>query len=202
MGYIVFLRHGQTDWNVKSVTQGREDIPLNETGIKQAHEAAQGLASSLKRTGFKIDRIYTSPLSRAKDTANTVSDAIGNVPVIVDQRLIERDFGNLSGMYYDKNSPTVLRDTSDPTVETKKSLIDRVNSLIASEVNSGESILFVTHGAITRIYAMNAKKCDRVAETELGIMGNCSLVVYSYDGNEALLLGYDIKPSELNVEEL
>ena len=156
MSTIVFLRHGQTDWNIISITQGREDIPLNETGINQAKEASRDLAIALEKTGFKFNKIYTSPLSRASDTAKMISSAIGNVPIVVDERLIERDFGNLSGMYYDKNSPTVLRDTEDPTVETRKSLIDRVNSLI-SEVNKDENVLFVTHGAITRIYAKNAK---------------------------------------------
>ena len=201
MSIIVFLRHGQTDWNVKSVTQGREDIPLNEQGIKQAQQASSDLAYALKKTGFTFSKIYTSPLCRASDTANMVSKAIDNIPVIIDDRLIERDFGNLSGMYYDKNSPTVLRDTDDPTVETKQSLINRVNSLI-SDIPKNENVLFVTHGAITRIYAMNAKKSDRVSENDIGIMANCSLVVYSYDGKEAILIGYDIPPKSFNVEEL
>lgn len=201
MSTIVFLRHGQTDWNIISITQGREDIPLNETGINQAKEASGDLAIALEKTGFKFNKIYTSPLSRASDTAKMISSAIGNVPIVVDERLIERDFGNLSGMYYDKNSPTVLRDTEDPTVETRKSLIDRVNSLI-SEVNKNENVLFVTHGAITRIYAKSAKKSDKVAENDIGIMGNCSLVVYSYDGNEPILVGYDIKPIDFDIKEL
>ncbi len=202
MSIIVFLRHGQTDWNIKSITQGREDIPLNETGINQAKVSACDLAVALDKTGFRLDKIYTSPLSRANDTAKIISSAIGNVPVIADKRLIERDFGNLSGMYYDKNSPTVLRDTDDPTVETRQSLIDRVNSLIKDEVKGNENVLFVTHGAITRIYAMNAKKSIRVAENEIGIMGNCSLVVYSYDEKEPILIGYDIKPIDFDIKEL
>ena len=201
MSTIVFLRHGQTDWNIISITQGREDIPLNETGISQAKEASGDLAIALEKTGFKFNKIYTSPLSRASDTAKMISSAIGNVPIVVDERLIERDFGNLSGMYYDKNSPTVLSDTEDPTVETRKSLIDRVNSLI-NEVNKDENVLFVTHGAITRIYAKNAKKSDKVSENDIGIMGNCSLVVYSYDGNEPILVGYDIKPIDFDIKEL
>lgn len=201
MSTIVFIRHGQTDWNIISITQGREDIPLNETGINQAKKASRDLANALKKTGFKFDRIYTSPLSRASDTAKMISSAIGNVPIVVDERLIERDFGNLSGMYYDKNSPTVLRDTDDPSVETRQSLINRVNSLIC-EVKENENVLFVTHGAITRIYAKNAKKSDKVAENDIGIMGNCSLVVYSYDKNEPILIGYDIKPIDFDIKEL
>ncbi len=202
MSIICFLRHGQTDWNTKSLTQGRENIPLNQKGIDQAIKASADLKHSLEKTGFKFDKIYSSPLSRALDTAKMVAEAIGNVPVIVDQRLIERDFGELSGMYYDKNSPTVLRDTDNPTVETTQSLIDRVNSLISDKVKKDENVLFVTHGAITRIYAMNAKKSKEVSKKEIGIMGNCSLVVYSYDGKEPLLIGYDIEPKKFNLQEL
>lgn len=202
MSIVVFIRHGQTDWNTKNLTQGRENIPLNQKGIDQAIKASADLKHSLEKTGFKFNKIFSSPLCRALDTAKMIADAIGNTPVIVDQRLIERDFGNLSGTYYDKNSPTVLRDTSDPTVETKQSLIERVNSLIKDEVGMNENVLFVTHGAITRIYAMNAKKSDAVSKNEIGIMGNCSLVVYSYDGNEPILIGYDIAPKNFNAQEL
>lgn len=202
MGIICFIRHGQTDWNVKSLTQGREDIPLNKTGIEQARIASSDLAMALKRTGFSFDRIYSSPLSRASDTANMLSQAIGNIPVIIDNRLIERDFGNLSGVYYDKNSLAVLRDVTDTTVESRQSMIDRVNSLIRDEVKEQDNVLFVTHGAITRIYAIHAKKGESVAENEIGIMGNCSLVAYKYDGNEPILVGYDISPSDFDVEEL
>ena len=200
MGIIVFLRHGQTDWNIRSVTQGREDIPLNENGINQARQAASDLACSIKETNFRFDRIYTSPLSRASDTAHMVSRAIGNVPVIVDERLIERDFGNLSGVYYDKNSLAVLRDVTDETVESRASMISRVNDLIKNEIKENENVLFVTHGAITRIYAICAKKSDRVSENDIGIMGNCSLVVYNYDGNELILTGYDINPKDFKGE--
>ena len=69
MSIICFLRHGQTDWNVKGLMQGIEEIPLNETGIMQAKQASSELAQALDGKNFKFDRIYTSPLSRAKVTA-------------------------------------------------------------------------------------------------------------------------------------
>jgi flavin reductase (DIM6/NTAB) family NADH-FMN oxidoreductase RutF len=49
---------------------------------------------------------------------------------------------------------------------------------------------------------LHAKKSDKVAENDIGIMGNCSLVVYSYDGNEPILVGYDIKPIDFDIKEL
>lgn len=202
MSIICFLRHGQTDWNVKGLMQGIEEIPLNETGIMQAKQASSELANALDGKDFKFDRIYTSPLSRARVTAQEFAKKLGDIPVIVDKRLIERDFGILSGKTYDKNSKAVLQDMTEPSVETAKSLIDRVNSLIKDEVKNNENVIFVTHGAITRIYAKNAKKAQSVSEIDIGIIGNCALVAYKYDGNESELIGYDIPTADFNVEEL
>ena len=65
---IYIVRHGQTDWNVEGRNQGRTDIELNETGIKQAEEIAK------KLEGKKFDMVFSSPLKRAYKTAQIISN--------------------------------------------------------------------------------------------------------------------------------
>ena len=60
---IIVVRHGQTDWNLEKRYQGRMDIELNGTGIKQATEI------SLKLSNIKFDKVFSSPLKRAYATA-------------------------------------------------------------------------------------------------------------------------------------
>jgi uncharacterized phosphatase len=83
IGLFYFIRHGETDWNRKGIYQGPHDIPLNETGIAQAKEAAVKLAS------LDIDAIVTSPLSRALSTAKIISEVKGDWPLTVMSEFVE-----------------------------------------------------------------------------------------------------------------
>ena len=87
---LYISRHGQTPWNVEDLICGRTDVPLTEVGQQQA----KLLAESAKDKG--IDMILCSPLLRARQTAQAVSDAVG-VPVQIDERLTEFDFGTFDG---------------------------------------------------------------------------------------------------------
>ena len=89
---LLYLRHGQTDWNAQRLFQGRTDIPLNETGRGQARAQAQALSSHQP----PVDLIYASPLLRAKETAEIVQQALG-APIYFDERLVERGYGDLEG---------------------------------------------------------------------------------------------------------
>src|SRR6476620_209508 len=64
---LYIARHGETDWNAQHKLQGMTDIPLNENGRKQAAALAESL------TGVHLDAIYSSTLSRSRDTAQTVA---------------------------------------------------------------------------------------------------------------------------------
>ncbi|MCJ9699681.1 MULTISPECIES: histidine phosphatase family protein [unclassified Bradyrhizobium] len=85
------LRHGATDWNREGRFQGRTDNPLNEDGLRQAHEAVDMLG------GVSISRIVASPLVRAARTAEIIADAI-SVPLAIDEGIIEFDFGSFEGL--------------------------------------------------------------------------------------------------------
>jgi len=84
------VRHGTTDWVDRHILHGITDIPLNETGIRQA----RAIAVALKESGAR--RLYTSPLSRCVRTADLISEEIGLQPVVIDG-LKELDFGWLEG---------------------------------------------------------------------------------------------------------
>ena len=81
---IYVIRHGQTELNSRGVLQGRSDRPLNETGIAQARAAAERLRD------IRFDRVYTSPLVRAVQTAQILAP---DITPVIDARLIEMDYG-------------------------------------------------------------------------------------------------------------
>lgn len=87
---IYIFRHGQTDYNVARRVMGQLDIPLNDVGRVQAAELANKLETAT------IDVIYSSPLTRAIETAQAIADKIG-APIITDARLMERNNGKLQG---------------------------------------------------------------------------------------------------------
>jgi broad specificity phosphatase PhoE len=86
---LYIARHGETDWNVQHRLQGWTDVPLNETGRKQA----AALAESLK--GVHIDAIYSSTLSRSRETAQTVAGSTMTVTSL--DGLRERNYGHFQG---------------------------------------------------------------------------------------------------------
>ena len=89
---IYITRHGQTDWNTKWKLQGRTDTELNDFGREQARKTGEGL----RRTGIRFDRVYSSPLKRALETAAIMSD-FAQEAVMKDDRLIELSFGQAEG---------------------------------------------------------------------------------------------------------
>ena len=145
------LRHGQTDWNVELRLQGSTDIPLNDTGRIQARRAADILA------GQGLTRIIASPLSRALETATIVGERLGLTPVI-DDRLIERNFGQFEGMTIDEvhQHREEMREHMNPVAdvdgkhypwnaESLAAVIDRVYACVNEHRTAG-MCLFVCHG--------------------------------------------------------
>jgi broad specificity phosphatase PhoE len=120
---IYLIRHGETDWNRQNRLQGTEDIELNETGIAQSEKCAKAVAPVL------ADVILSSPLKRAKATAEIIARHMSGVPVIVEQDLIERDFGSLSGLVL-KDKQTLLGYGSDSRMEPFEHLTERLMRVV------------------------------------------------------------------------
>jgi broad specificity phosphatase PhoE len=97
MTLLHLVRHGRSIWNAAGRIQGQIDIELDEIGLQQA----QRIADRLERE--PIEAIYSSPLLRAKATAEVIA-ARFNLPVTPDARLMEYDFGVISGLTWDEVS--------------------------------------------------------------------------------------------------
>lgn len=149
---IYLARHGQTDWNVAHKAQGRTDIPLNETGVKQAEE----LREKIKNLDFDI--CYASPLSRAKQTAEIAVD--GKCKIVFDERLMERCFGDYEGKLVNSWLETVGEDIGDLKLNTNKNGMEPVRDVLArtkavlddieNKHDNDSRILIVSHGQVSR----------------------------------------------------
>ena len=140
---IYIIRHGQTEMNHRGVLQGRSDHPLNAAGIAQAEEAA-----SLLR-GIPFSAVYTSPLTRALQTARIVAPGI--VPM-VDPRLVEMDYGPYEGADLRRLPPEVItffRDfVHNPAprgMEPLGEVVRRTGAFLEERCRTEEDFLISTH---------------------------------------------------------
>ena len=139
-----YLRHGQTDWNAKDLSQGNVDIPLNAVGIQQAHDAA----AKLKYRG--IASIFVSPLSRAVDTARIVADALGLGYSIIPS-LREVSFGVQEGKEMGDWFHDWVDDAFTPEgAESFAALRARTRGAINEALLGQAPVLVVGHGAVFR----------------------------------------------------
>jgi uncharacterized phosphatase len=137
---ICLVRHGQTDWNFQEIIQGREDIPLNEVGKQQARQSATFLSEQ------EWDIMISSPLGRAYETAKTIADAVNIEEILLDERFVERNFGEASG----KPIPDVRHFIAKETVqglETEKEIVERCFQAIqhVADTYAGKRIIIVAH---------------------------------------------------------
>ena len=146
MTLIYLVRHGQTDWNLEHRIQGSTDIPLNEQGRLQAERAGM----LLSRRSW--DRLYSSPLSRAFETATILGSTIGwETPLPLDA-LVERNYGEAEGMTNTEIDSLYPGDLPIPGRESRTAVADRVMPALMAlaEQHPGEHVLVVTHGAVIR----------------------------------------------------
>lgn len=139
---IYFVRHGETDWNATGRLQGRTDIPLNETGMKQAEQCGEFLKS------LHWDVMLTSPLRRAKQTAEIINRVL-NLPLYEIDEFIERDFGDAEGMTM-KEVIAAFPDRKYPNKEDRISLNARIMEGLRkiNEQYGERNVLLITHGAV------------------------------------------------------
>ncbi len=148
------MRHGQTTESARRSYSGRRDVPLTEHGRDQARRAGERLRDA------GVDAIYSSPLSRAADTARMIGEATG-VPVRVDERLTEVDYGPLEGLNREGAGERfgepfqAWRDdpmgSPMPGAEPLTKALDRARSATADVIAAGGCPLIVGHQGILRL---------------------------------------------------
>ncbi len=153
MAKIVFIRHGETEWNAESRLQGQLDVGLSELGLEQAAILKEGM----KNRSFH--RIYSSPLKRALDTARIVHAEESEI--LLDQRLSEIYLGKWQGLTVDevkqsygeeyavfRNTPELFKSDG---METLESLGERFAQFVRSIMGEKDKqFCVVSHGTAMR----------------------------------------------------
>ncbi len=154
MSYLYLVRHGETEWNRRHRIQGSTDIPLNDTGRAQAARTGRLLARR------QWDGIYSSPLSRAFETATIVANVVGlGTPESVPE-LAERNFGEAEGLTGDDVMRKFPGTMPVPGRESREDVALRVMPVLEriAATEPGRHVIVATHGAVIRtvLLAVNA----------------------------------------------
>jgi len=163
---LVLVRHGQSEWNLQNLFTGWRDVDLTDKGVAEAQAAGR----QLKALGLRFDVAYTSALVRAQRTMDLMLEELGqrSLPVIRDQALNERDYGDLSGLNKDdarkrwgEEQVHIWRrsyDVAPPGGESLKDTAARVLPYyiqdILPRVLRGERVLVSAHGNSLRALVM------------------------------------------------
>lgn len=151
---VTLVRHGQTERSKIGAYSGRLDIALTDTGREQARQTAQRLVDA------GVDAVVTSPLTRARDTAQAIADATG-APLRVDERLTEIDYGPFEGLDRDgaraKIGPAFGAWRADPFgapvpgTEPLSDALVRARAATADALAAHDHPVIVGHQGILRI---------------------------------------------------
>lgn len=146
-GRLVLVRHGQTDWNAAGRMQGTSDIPLNDTGRAQAREAGRRIAELAE----SWDLLVSSPLGRARETAQIIGEQVGLELSQTMPGIIERHYGTAEGQvldYEDSRHPQDLYEDVEAEAEVYRRGVAACRELVRA--HPGERILAVSHGTLIR----------------------------------------------------
>ena len=149
---IALFRHGQTDFNRDGRLQGTSDIPLNETGIAQAHTAARLLADG-PSTDARWDAVVSSPLVRAAVTADIIAAELGLEVCGRYPSLIERAYGEAEGLTKEEAVARFGDDWpgEEDFYDLQRRAVAAVDDVAAR--NTVDALVIVTHGTFIRAFA-------------------------------------------------
>ena len=204
MGSVIFLRHGQAKNNIERILTGRTpNIPLTEKGIEQAKKTAKFLEQ------MNVAAIYSSPIERAKHTAEIVAQH-NSLDVTIDDRLIELDMGKFTGVPYDdiftshgnvfmkfyNGELEIAHNGVETFAEVKKRILSIVDHVV--EKHPDQNVVLVTH--MDPIKAMLSTVVD-LTPTNLFelIIANASLNIFREYNRKFAISGINVMdPSRFN----
>ena len=178
---VILLRHGETDHNKSGLSQcGDIDTIMNEQGVKQSE-----LTGKFLNKNYNINRIYSSTLIRAKQTANIISD------------IIDYDSDNINYKSKLKESSKKILEQVNITKEESKKIVGQRAKLVFDEIieeniNNNSDILIVSHGAVIKNLIKNLFDLKEISQNVISDVGNCTLTVINIDNKKLdLKLSYD-----------
>ncbi|HTR81447.1 MAG TPA: 2,3-diphosphoglycerate-dependent phosphoglycerate mutase [Bacteroidota bacterium] len=192
MPQLILARHGESTYNRDGLFTGWIDAPLTKRGIAEAKAIAAKLA------GFRIDKAYTSRLSRAIQSVEIVLAElhVSDVEVIKNEALNERRYGDLQGLNkeetankYGEKQTMLWRRSYDIAPPNGESLHDAamrvlpyVHSTIMMDIKDGLNVLVVAHGNSLRAIV---KEIDRLSNDEVARLSieTGQVIVYTYENN-------------------
>ena len=178
---LVLVRHGQSEWNKKNLFTGWKDPELTDLGIEEAIKAGK----LLKTKEMKFDIMFTSDLFRAQETGRLILENMNqlDIPVIKNQSLNERNYGDLAGLNKDdarekwgEEQIHIWRRSFDippPGGESLKDTAERVlpyfHSEILPKVEEGLDVLVAAHGNSLRALVMELEgiSSDEIVKLEI-----------------------------------
>lgn len=184
MKRLYLLRHGQTEFNVKKLVQGRCDSPLTDLGRKQAGMAA----AWLKDHDVAPDKVVSSPLGRAMDTAQLVAAELLGPDAAVEpcKGIIERCYGSFEEGPHDA-LPTDVWDPGEDLIpfggEGSQALQERMVSTLANLMSADdvETVLAVSHGSASRQFIKAAAPEGFELPAKLP---NCAIMIFDFEDSQ------------------
>lgn len=191
---IYITRHGETEWNRQARLQGRTDIPLSEAGVLQAEKTRGGLRS----LGVSFDKVYSSPLRRAVQTAQIIS-GFPEEKIIKEGRIIEINFGDAEGksireIYTNPEFAWTVDFFENPgsympkgRAETFSQVLSRTADFWRSEIKNlegrAENILVATHGGTLQslLLFVDGRSLSQYWDIKFP---NCSVNLVALDGGK------------------
>jgi probable phosphoglycerate mutase len=179
---LYLVRHGETDWNQQRRIQGRTDIPLNAIGREQARLTGMLLARRA------IDRVISSPLVRARETAEIIAGELKLPEPELRTAFVERDYGEAEGMVFHEIERRFPRGTEVPGRESRETVAQRIVPALQQLAVDypGQQLVVVSHGG-----AIRAALAVAEPDGGFGMITNGSVHTFRVDGDDLRLVAFD-----------